>query len=173
MPRLRTYREGVTTTEAAPLSIDSPTLTTPAPSPAPSPATATGLLARARIHGLTGPSAVAVAALITAGGVAVDVLGDPSVGTGTAVAVVLAVLVATAASPLRSLATAAVLPPLLVAAAALALAVVGGQNEGSRELVLDVGTTLALSAPLVFGATAAGLIVVVVRVGLHAAQRRR
>ena len=83
----------------------------------------------------------------------------------------LAALVAAIALPLRSLATAVVLPPLLVAAAALTLAVLGGQNEGSRELVLDVGTTLALSAPLVFGATAAGLLVSGARIGRHLSRR--
>lgn len=129
-------------------------------------------MARARVQGLTGPAAVSLATLITAVGVAFDVPGDPSLGAGTGVAVVLAALAATVVVRLRSLATAAVLPPLLVAGAALALALLGGQNTGQRELVLDVGTTLALSAPLVFAATAAGLAVVLVRVVRHLSQRR-
>ena len=114
-----------------------------------------------------------MAAAITAVGVAFDGVGDPSLGTGTGVAVMLAALVATGVVRFGSLATAAVLSPLLVAAAALTLAVLGGQNEGSRELVLDVGTTVALSAPLIFGATAAGLVVAAVRVARHVSQRPR
>ena len=161
----------MTTTEAAPLSIHSPALPTPETPSANPPAAPPGLLARVRTYGLTGPAAVAVAAAMTAVGVAFDWVGDPSLGTGTGVAVMLAALVATGVVRLGSLATAAVLSPLLVTAAALTLAVLGGQNEGSRELVLDVGTTLALSAPLIFGATAAGLVVVAVRVGWHVSRR--
>ena len=106
-------------------------------------------------------------------GAAVDAAGDPGLGNGTGVAVVLAALAATGVVRFRSLATAALLPPLLVAAAALGLALLSGRNEGSRELGLDVGTTLALSAPFIFGATVAGLLVVAVRVTLHVSRRRR
>ncbi len=172
-----TYRDRVTTTQDAPLSIDPPALSTPVMPTVMPTVTPTAppwrLLASARAQDVTGPAAVAAASLITAVGVGFDVPGDPSLGTGTGVAVVIAAIVATGAVRLRALATAAVLPPLLVAAAALALAVLGGRNEGSRELVLDVGTTLALSAPLVFAATAAGLGVVLVRVVQHLSQRRR
>jgi hypothetical protein len=64
-----------------------------------------------------------------------------------------------------------VLPPLLVAAATTLIARFGGRNRGMRELGLDVGTTLALSAPLLFGASALALIVVVVRVVRRLATR--
>lgn len=163
---MATYRGGVTTTEAAALSIES---LRPPPAPTPGPRERLATLLGQRV---SGPAAVAVASLITAAGVAVDLPGDPSLALGTEVAVVLGGLVATCVVRLRSLATPAVLPPLLVTAASLTLAVLGGRNDGSREIVLDLGTTLALSAPLVFGATAACLAVVLVRVGRHLLQRR-
>ena len=122
--------------------------------------------------GLTGPAIVALSVLSTAVGVVVDLMGEPALGAGTGVAVVFCAVAGPAVVRSGSLATTAVLPPLLFAAAATALARLGGQNSGLREVVLDVGTTLALSAPLVFGATAAGLLVVLVRVGRRIVRRR-
>jgi len=121
---------------------------------------------------LSGPGVVALGVLLASVGVSVDLVGEPALGMGTGIAVVLFAIVGPAVVRYGSLLTAAVLPPLFVGAAAGGLARLGGQNSGSREVVLDVGTTLALSAPLVFGATAVGLLVTLVRVGRTVVQRR-
>jgi hypothetical protein len=130
-----------------------------------------GLLARARAEGVTGPAVVVLAAALVAGGAALDLRRDATLGLGTDLAVVLAALVAPAVVRVRSLATAVVLPPLLVAGAATMIARLGGQDRGTRELVLDVGTTLALAAPLVFAATAVAVLVMLVRVGRRVLRR--
>lgn len=135
------------------------------------PARRPGLVARARADGVTGPAVVAISLGLVAAGVALDLRRDATLGLGTGLAVVLAALGAPAVVRFRSLPTAAVLPPLLVAGAAAAIGRLGGQDQGTRELVLDVGTTLALSAPLLFGATVATLLVVLGRVALRLARR--
>jgi hypothetical protein len=131
-----------------------------------------GLVDRARADGVTGPAVVALAALLVAGGVALDLRRDATLGLGTGVAFVLAATAAPAVVRFRSLATAAVLPPLLFVGAVLALARLGGQDRGLREIGLDVGTTLALSAPLLFAGTALGLVVVLARIVRRVAARR-
>jgi hypothetical protein len=138
---------------------------------APPPATP-GLLSRARTDGVTGPAVVALSVVLVACGVALDLRRDATLGLGTEVAFVLAALAGPAVVRLRSLVTALVLQPLLFCGAAAALARLGGQNRGSREVALDVGTTLALSAPLLFAGVSAALVVALVRVGRHLAARR-
>lgn len=151
--------------DAAPatLSTQPPAAEVPFVVTAPAPA-APGLLARARVDGITGPAVVAVSAVLVLGGALLDLRSDATVGLGTAIAVVLVAIAAPAVVRFRSLATAAVLPPLLVAAATTLLARYGSHQRSLRELGLDVGTTLALSAPLLFGASALALLVVLVRV---------
>jgi hypothetical protein len=129
------------------------------------------LISRARREGVTGPAVVAAAALLVALGAAVDLQRDGTLGAGTTVALLLAAVAAPAVVRFRSLPTALVLPPLLVAAAATGIAMLGGQDRGRRELVLDVGTTLALHAPMVFVAAALSVIVLLVRVGVRIARR--
>jgi hypothetical protein len=130
-----------------------------------------GLISRARREGVTGPAVVVAAALLVALGAAVDLQRDRTLGAGTTVALFLAALAAPAVVRFRSLPTALVLPPLLVAAAAAGIAELGGQDRGRRELVLDVGTTLALHAPMVFAAAAVTVLVLLVRVGVRVARR--
>ena len=138
------------------------------PTAASSPAGAPGLLARARADGVTGPAVVAFATALVGFGVVID-LRFGAGGTGLSLGTVVAVLAASVAAPaivrFRSLATAAVLPPLLMAGAAAAIGRWSGQDHGTRELALDVGTTLALWAPALFGATVASVLVVLVRLG--------
>jgi len=114
---------------------------------------------------------VAAAALLVSLGAAVDLQRDRTLGVGTTFALLVAALAAPAVVRFRSLPTALVLPPLLVAAAATGIAALGGQDRGRRELVLDVGTTLALHAPAVFAATALSVLVVLVRFGVRVARR--
>lgn len=154
----------LTTTTDAPAATSLVVTTPPPASP--------GLIGRAREHGVTGPAVVALSTLLVTGGALLDLKRDATLGLGTGLAFVLAALAAPAVVRFRSLATAAVLPPLLFVAAAVVIARASGQNRGSREVVLDVATTLALSAPLLFAGTAAALVVVLVRIGRHIAARR-
>jgi len=131
-----------------------------------------GLWSRARTDGVTGPAVVALSLVLVACGVALDLRRDATLGLGTGVAFVLAALAGPAVVRFRSLVTALVLQPLLFCGAAAALARLGGQNRGSREVLLDVGTTLALSAPLLFAGMSAALVVAIVRVARHLAARR-
>jgi hypothetical protein len=116
-----------------------------------------------RGQGLTGPGGILLAALVLAPGVTLDRLLGGSFGLASSVAFVAASVAAAAAVRFRVMATAAVLPPLLFAGAVTFLAWAGGANDGARELVLDVGTTLAVSAPMLFLGTAAAVAVVVGR----------
>lgn len=154
-----------TATTEAPATMAETVVTAPPPA-------APGLLSRARTDGVTGPAVLALSVVLMGCGVALDLRRDATLGLGTGVAFVLAALAGPAVVRFRSLTTALVLQPLLFCAAAAALARLGGQNRGSREVVLDVGTTLALSAPLLFAGMTTALLVAVVRVGRHLAARR-
>jgi hypothetical protein len=155
----------VTATTEAPATMAETVVTSPPPA-------TPGLLSRARTDGVTGPAVVALSVVLVACGVALDVRRDATLGLGTGVAFVLAALAGPAVVRFRSLLTAVVLQPVLFCGAAAALAKLGGQNRGSREVALDVGTTLALSAPLLFAGMTAALMVALVRVGRHLAARR-
>jgi hypothetical protein len=155
-----------TSTTAAPASLAPVVVTAPPPR-------RPGLLARARADGVTGPAVVALAGVLVGCGVVLDLRRDGDLGLGTGIAFVLASMAAPAVVRFRSLATAAVLPPLLFVAAIASLARLGGQDKGLREMGLDVGTTIALSAPLLFAGTALGLVVVVVRIVHRVSTRRR
>ncbi len=154
-----------TATTEAPATVTETVVTAPPPA-------APGLLSRARTDGVTGPAVVALSAVLVACGVALDLRRDATLGLGTGVAFAIAALAGPAVVRFRSLVTALVLQPLLFCGAAAAQARLGGQNRGSREVALDVGTTLALSAPLLFAGMAAALVVALVRVGRHLAARR-
>lgn len=137
-----------------------------------------GALARAawraldlRGQGLTGPGGVLLAVLVMAPGVALDWAFDGSFGTASTVAFLLATVTAAAAVRVRAMASAAVQPPLLFVGAVTFLAWAGGANSGMREMVLDVGTTLAVSAPTLFLGTAAALAVVIGRLVMRLLRR--
>lgn len=120
---------------------------------------------------LTGAGGILLAALLVAPGLVVDLATDATVGTPTTVAFVLAVVATALVVRRQSMGTAAVLPPLLYAGAVGALAWFSGNNEGSRELVLDTGTTLALAAPVLFTGTGLALLVVLGRLLWSLARR--
>jgi hypothetical protein len=155
----------VTATTEAPATMAETVVTAPPPA-------TPGLVSRARTDGVTGPAVVALSVVLVACGVALDLRRDATLGLGTGVAFVLAALAGPAVVRFRSLMTALVLQPLLFCGAAAALARLGGQNRGNREVLLDVGTTLALLAPLLFAGMSAALVVALVRVGRHLAARR-
>ena len=64
-----------------------------------------------------------------------------------------------------------VLPPLLFAGGYALETRSGGQTTGRREMALDVATSLALHAPVLFVGTALAVAVVVVRVLVHLIRR--
>jgi hypothetical protein len=146
----------VTAAPAAQPAADGPALVDPGPRPI-------ARLLAWRGRGLTAPGGIALAALLLAPGVLVDWSTDGSFGLASAVAFVVASLAAASAVRVRALATAAALPPLLFATAVAFLAWASGNNRGRRELVLDVGTTMAVSAPVLFLGTALALAVVLGR----------
>lgn len=154
----------LTTTTDAPAATSVVVTTPPHPGP--------GLLGRAIAEGVTGPAVVALSAVLVTAGAVLDLRRDATLGLATGLAYLLAAVVAPAVVRFRSLATAAVLPPLLFVGAAALIARAGGQNRGSREVALDVATTLALSAPLLFAGAVAAVVVVLVRVGRRVAARR-
>lgn len=112
---------------------------------------------------LTGAGGTLLALLLMSPGVLVDLTTDATVGLPSTLSFLVAVVAAALAVRRKALGTAAVLPPLLYAGAVTTLAWLSGNNEGSRELVLDAGTTLALAAPVLFAGTALALLVVLGR----------
>lgn len=129
-------------------------------------------LARLRaLRGLTGPGGALLAVLLLAPGVLMDRWLDGSFGLPSMVAFVLASLSVAAAVRISALGTAAVLPPLLFAGAVTVLAWSSGNNRGTRELAFDVGTTMAVSAPVLFLGAAAALAVVLGRLVVRVFRR--
>ncbi len=104
-----------------------------------------------------------VAVLLISPGILLDLVTDGTFGAPSTVAFLLASAAAALVVRTRAMATAVVLPPLLFAAAVTALARLNGANAGVRETVLDAGTTLALTAPVLFAGTALVLVVVLGR----------
>ena len=111
-----------------------------------------------------------VAAALTPG-VLLDVARDGSFGLPSTVLFLLAAVTTPLLLRPRSLASGVVLPPLAFAAVAGAIAWRSGLNQGSRQIGLDAGTTMALNAPLVFAGTAAALLVVLTRVAVRLVRR--
>ena len=124
-----------------------------------------------RAQSLTGPGGVVLAVLVVCPGVLLDLVTDGTLGLPSTVGVVLAGVSAALAVRATALGTAAVLPPLLFAGAVLALAWLSGQNDGLRELALDAGTTLALSAPALFTASVIPVTIVLGRLAWKVARR--
>jgi len=116
-----------------------------------------------RAQSLTAPGGVAVALLVLLPGLLIDALTDQSFGRPTAVSALLAGAACALSVRRRALGTAAALPPLLCAASVGFLAWSSGRNRGTRQLLLDSATTLALSAPAVFAATVLTLVLVLGR----------
>jgi hypothetical protein len=156
------------------------TATSTAASTATAPATATAtattpsLVERLRgtwVQGLpTGLTVLLVAVLMTPG-VLLDVARDGSFGLPSTVLLLLVAGGAPLVLRPRSLASGIVLPPLVFAATAAAIAWRSGLNQGSRQIGLDAGTTLALHAPVAFAATAGAVLVVLGRVAVRLVRR--
>jgi hypothetical protein len=123
------------------------------------------------VQGLpTGLTVLLVAVLMTPG-VLLDVARDGSFGLPSTVLLLLVAGGAPLVLRPRSLASGIVLPPLVFAATAAAIAWRSGLNQGSRQIGLDAGTTLALHAPVAFAATAVAVLVVLGRVAVRLVRR--
>jgi hypothetical protein len=121
--------------------------------------------------GLTGPGGLVLGAMVVGFGALLDLTLGDELGLGfTATFLLGSVLVALAVRP-RALPAAVVLPPLLFAVTALLETKHSGATSGNRQAALDVATTLALSAPILFTGTALTLAVVLGRLVLHTVRR--
>ena len=121
--------------------------------------------------GLPTPAVLAVATLVLMPGVVLDLARDGTFGLPSAVLFVLAAAGVPLLLRTRSLAVGAVLPPLLFAGAATTIAWRSGLNQGTRQIGLDVGTTMAVNAPLLFAGTALAVAVVAGRLVVRLARR--
>jgi hypothetical protein len=121
--------------------------------------------------GLPTPAVLAVAALVLLPGVVLDLARDGTFGLPSAVFFVLGAAGVPLLLRARSLAVGAVLPPLLFAGAATTIAWRSGLNQGTRQIGLDVGTTMAVNAPLLFAGTAVAVAVVAGRLVVRLARR--
>jgi hypothetical protein len=110
-------------------------------------------------------------ALLGVGAMADMTFGD-SLGIGFSAMFLIASVAMALTIRVRSLMTAVIAPPLLFASAAVVVGMLSGQVRGNRALALDTATTLALSAPVLFAATALAAAVAVVRLVVHLVRRR-
>ena len=121
--------------------------------------------------GLTTPGAVLVGAVLIAIGAIADLAFGHSLGVGFATMFVIASAVMALTLRVRSLASAVIAPPLMFAIATMLVGKLSGEVHGSRALALDTATSLALSAPVLFGGTALAAAIAVVRVATAVARR--
>ena len=123
--------------------------------------------------GLTTPGAVIVGGLLIAVGAMADLGFGDSLGFGFATMFVIASAVMALTLRVRSIASAVIAPPLMFAIATMLVGKLSGEVHGSRALALDTATSLALSAPVLFGGTALAAAIAVVRLGFAVSRRQR
>jgi hypothetical protein len=121
--------------------------------------------------GLTTPGAVLVGSVLLGVGASADLVFGDALGVGFAAMFVIASAVMALTLRVRSLATAVIAPPLMFAIATMLVGKLSGEVHGSRALALDTATSLALSAPVLFGGTALAAAVAVVRLATAVARR--
>jgi hypothetical protein len=121
--------------------------------------------------GLTTPGAVLVGTVLMTIGAIADLAFGHSLRVGFAVMFVIASAVMALTLQVRSLASAVIAPPLMFACATMLVGKLSGEVHGSRALALDTATSLALSAPVLFGGTALAAAIAVVRLATAVARR--
>ena len=168
--------DGVEAADSPPgdVSAETPVPVSPDAPPAGVSAETRGVLDRLRgtwAQGLPTPLTVLAVVGVLAPGVVLDVARDGSFGLPSTVLFLLAAATAPLVLRPRSLPVGVVLPPLAFAAMAAAIAWRSGLNASTREIGLDVGTTMALQAPVLFLGTAAALLVAVGRALVRLARR--
>jgi hypothetical protein len=121
--------------------------------------------------GLTGLGGVLLGCLVVGLGAAGDLALGGGLDVGFSATFLLGCVLVATALRTRALAVAVVLPPLLFAGGYALETKTSGQTSGRREMALDVATSLALHAPLLFVGTALAVAVVLVRVVVHLIRR--
>ncbi len=121
--------------------------------------------------GLTTPGAVLVGSVLMTIGAIADLTFGDSLGVGFAAMFVIASAVMALTLQVRSLASAVIAPPLMFAFVIMLVGKLSGEIHGSRALALDTATSLALSAPVLFGGTVLAAVIAVVRLATAAARR--
>jgi hypothetical protein len=121
--------------------------------------------------GLTGLGGVVLGSLIVGLGAAGDLALGDGLGIGFATTFVLSCVLVPVALRIRALGVAIVAPPLLFAGGYAMETRASGQTSGLRQMGLDVATSLALHAPLLFVGTAVAVAAVLVRVAVHLIRR--
>jgi hypothetical protein len=121
--------------------------------------------------GLTGLGGVVLGCLVVGLGAAGDLALGGGLGVGFNATFLLGCLLVAALLRTRALAVAVVLPPLLFSGGYALETKTSGQTSGRREMALDVATSLALHAPVLFLGTALAVAVVLVRVVVHLFRR--
>jgi hypothetical protein len=116
-----------------------------------------------RWHGLTGLGGILLGGLVVGLGAVVDLALGNTLGLGFTATFLLGCALIPLALRVRALATAVVLPPLLFAGAQLLQSRADGRATGQREMALDVATSLAISAPVLFAGTGLTLAIVLGR----------
>jgi hypothetical protein len=121
--------------------------------------------------GLTGLGGVVFGTFVVGLGAAADLALGGGLGVGFTATFLLCCLLVAATLRTRALGVAVVLPPLLFAGGYALETKTSGQTSGRREMALDVATSLALHAPMLFLGTALAVAVVLVRGVVHLFRR--
>jgi Domain of unknown function (DUF6542) len=121
--------------------------------------------------GLTGLGGAVLGCLVVGLGAAGDLALGHGLGAGFSATFLFGCVLVACALRTRALALAIVLPPLLFAGGYALETKTSGQTTGTREMALDVATSLALHAPLLFIGTAIAVAIAVVRVAAHIVRR--
>jgi hypothetical protein len=121
--------------------------------------------------GLTGLGGVVLGCLVVGLGAAGDLALGHGLGVGFSTTFLLGCVLVACTLRTRALAIAIVTPPLLFASGYAWETRASGQTAGRREMALDVATSLALHAPVLFVGTAVAVAVVSVRVAVHLVRR--
>jgi hypothetical protein len=121
--------------------------------------------------GLTWPGGVVLGCLVVGLGAGGDLALGHGLGVGFSATYLLGCVLVACALRTRALALAVVLPPLLFAGGYALETMTGGQTAGLRGMALDVATSLALHAPVLFVGTALALAILVFRVVGHLVRR--
>ena len=121
--------------------------------------------------GLTTPGAVLVGTVLIGIGAMADLGFGDSLGVGFAAMFVIASALMALTLRVRSLASAVIAPPLIFAIATMLVGKLSGEVHGWRALALDTATSLALSAPVLFGGTALAAAIAVVRLATAVTRR--
>jgi hypothetical protein len=121
--------------------------------------------------GLTGLGGVVLGCIVVGLGAAGDLALGHGLGAGFSATFLFGCVLLACALRTRALALAIVLPPLLFAGGYAWETKTNGQTAGARAMALDVATSLALHAPLLFIGTTIAVAIALIRVAAHLVRR--